>query len=70
MKSLRLQFFLSVLIPLVLLGCNPEKQGEKVTKTAMTANDSEQLLGMVWIEGGSFWMGTDELEAYAVERQR
>ena len=57
--------FATVLIASVgLFGCD----SNKTSGTAQTSATAKAVDGMVWIEGGSFWMGTDELEAYAVER--
>lgn len=57
--------FATILIAFAgIIGCDSNKTAEKA-QTSVTAKAAD---GMVWIEGGSFWMGTDELEAYAVER--
>jgi hypothetical protein len=47
-----------------LLSCNSNKTSEN----DQASGGTKTVDGMVWIEGGSFWMGTDEVDAYPVER--
>jgi formylglycine-generating enzyme len=54
--------FISLFISFLCLNCASKEQ--KIENTPI----GEAPEGMLWIEGGSFTMGTNELAAYAVER--
>jgi formylglycine-generating enzyme len=66
MKNSFNSLVLLLYVTLCLAACqsNPEKVGQERTIEA----PKTEMEGMVWIPGGSFYMGTDESEAYPVER--
>ncbi|TFV97595.1 formylglycine-generating enzyme family protein [Algoriphagus kandeliae] len=73
MKSNRVKkIVLSCSVPFLIIACNQEKktenQAEKFTISSQNKPKEEAPKDMVWIPGGEFTMGTDEVNAYAAER--
>ena len=66
----KLPNFAITLLPIVFLfaRCSPKETEEKVSNSEIKQSLDFSKEGMVWIEGGSFFMGTNEQEAYHVER--
>jgi formylglycine-generating enzyme len=68
MKSIPYSNVLLALIFLSFAYCSTKNNGEKEVAIEIKQGSSNSREGMVWIEGGSFFMGTNEKEAYHVER--
>jgi formylglycine-generating enzyme len=60
--TLILPLFISILI---FSKCNTKTDSKKEPDFQ---SQTQSIDGMIWIEGGSFYMGTNEKDAYAVER--
>jgi formylglycine-generating enzyme required for sulfatase activity len=54
--------FLAIMLP---FACAPDKKGEKTAQN--TAGSGEKQPGMVWIEGGTFYLGSDNTAASPAE---
>lgn len=68
MKNNNLFTLLSLLSILALSNCDSKKGGETDSDEKTESEKSISQEGMIWIEGGSFYMGTNENDAYPVER--
>lgn len=52
----------------VLLGCDGKVEKKNVEPFATKNQPTSKIPGMVWIDGGTFSMGTNETDAYSHER--
>lgn len=66
MTLISVRIILSVLISYMLLACQKVAKDQVPEKTDFS--ELKKANGMVLIRGGSFYMGTNEIDAYAVEK--
>lgn len=60
--------YLSLFTAILFGSCQNNQKSDAVFSNEITPSSTFSKEGMVWIEGGSFFMGTNEQEAYPVER--